>query len=122
MAVVVHVRMCCKASCYCDCYNDHVTDHCSSRDSSLLCTKAEAGCQVYDIEKYAAPVSKAGTSSETAACGCVHARQRLQVTHLDELGHLPLISLSDFLDSDRLYSLSKSLVHLCMEKTMSKVA
>ena len=36
-----------------------------------------------------------------------------EAAHLDELGHLPFISLSDFLDSHWLNSLSKSLVDLC---------
>ena len=35
-----------------------------------------------------------------------------KATHLNELGHLPLIRLSDFLDSDRLYTLSQSLIDL----------
>ena len=35
-----------------------------------------------------------------------------KATHLDELGHLPLIRLSDFLDSDRLHALPQSLIDL----------
>ena len=35
-----------------------------------------------------------------------------KATHLNELGHLPLIRLSDFLDGNRLYALPQSLIDL----------